>query len=260
MTSAEGSSPAPQTTEARVQAPTCAASTDYNNDALNCGVCGNVCTSGLCYAGVCADDRAGHIFVVGNSYRKSNGAWDRVLGNALFLRETSTVNVLVYRGSAAADYNTGVTGAISRAATLMHRSFTSTVITSSSAVQTSLTGKDVLVIEPQPQLNDASLAALASEWYQPIDDFTRAGGIVIVLDAASTLNSGTQQVVSSLMPMTRAPSVGTIASVTAAGDQAMGRVTLTFALAESVGYNATSFVDGAVTDSGATLVAHRSVQ
>ena len=239
---------------------TCTTTTDYSNDPLNCGVCGNVCASGLCYSGVCADDRAGHIFVIGNSYRKSNPSWDRMLGNALFLKENAKVNVLVYRGTATTDYNSGTANAIARAATMLHRSYTRTVITSSSAVQTSLPTMDVLVIEAQPQLDNVSLASLANEWSLPIDDFTRRGGIVVVLDAPSTKNAGTQQVLGSLMPLTRSASVGTIASVTNAGDQATGRVPLTFALAESVGYAASSFIDGAASDSGAVLVSHRVVE
>src|SRR5256885_16534001 len=76
-------------------APVCAATVDYSSDALNCGTCGNACASGLCYWGTCADDRAGHMFVVGNSYLKSNPSWDRVLGNAMFLKESPKGNVLV---------------------------------------------------------------------------------------------------------------------------------------------------------------------
>jgi hypothetical protein len=239
---------------------TCTATTDYNNDALNCGTCGNACASGLCYSGVCADSRAGHMFVIGNSFRKSNPSWDRMLANALFLREkTTALNVLVYRGTNGNDFNTGELNAISRGATLMHRTFTKTVITNSAAVQTSLPTADVLVIEAQPQLSDAALAGLADEWSLPIDDFTRNGGTVIVLDAPSTANHGTAQVLGALMPL-RQVAVGTIASVSAYADDATARVPLTFALAESVGYAPSTFVDGAMTDSGAVVVSHRTVQ
>lgn len=259
-TTTEAAEPTSTAVEAVTAAPTCAPTTAYDSDPLNCGVCGNVCASGLCYSGVCADDRAGHIFAIGNSYRKSNPSWDRILGNALFLKENAKVNVLLYRGTAAVDYNSGAANALARAATMMHRAYTRTVITNSAAVQVSLQTMDVLVIEPQPQLDNVTLASLADEWRQPIDDFTRRGGIVIVLDAPSAKNSGTQQVLGSLMPLTRGPAVGTIASVTNAGDQATGRVPLTFALAESVGYAPSAFVDGAASDTGAVLVAHRVVE
>ena len=118
------------TTDSSAAVTTCATTTDYNADPLNCGTCGNVCASGLCYAGVCADNRAGHIFVVGNSYRKSNPSWDRVFGNALFLKESAKVNIVVYRGTAGADYNNGVANAIVRAAALMHRTYVRMILTS----------------------------------------------------------------------------------------------------------------------------------
>src|SRR5687768_11758853 len=51
---------------------------DPDSNPNNCGGCGNVCASGLCYAGVCADDRAGNIFVIGHAYNTSNPALDRL--------------------------------------------------------------------------------------------------------------------------------------------------------------------------------------
>jgi len=257
---AQSDPPTSEATTVEAVTATCAATVDYNADPLNCGVCGNVCASGLCYWGVCADDRAGHIFVIGNSYRKSNPSWDRVLGNAVFLRESAKVNVVVYRGTTAADINTGTSNAISRAASILHRVVVKTGITNSAAVQTSLPTADVFVVEGQPQLDDTALGALADEWSLPLDDFTRGGGVVIVLDAPSAKNHGTQQVLGQLMSMTRAADVGTLGSVSAATDQAVGRVPLTFALADSVGYTSPSgFVDAATTDSGAAVVVHRSV-
>jgi hypothetical protein len=201
------------------------------------------------------------MFVVGNSYLKSNPSWDRVLGNAMFLKESTKVNVLVYRGTAAAALNTGAQAALGRAATMLHRTIVKTTITSSAAVQTSLPAMDVLVIEAQPQLDDFGLGSLANEWSMVLDDFTRGGGIVIVMDAPSAKNHGTAQVLGQLMPMHETTSLGTLGTVAAANDQAVGRVPLMFALADSVGYAAPSgFIDAAVSDTGAVLVAHRSVE
>src|SRR5688500_8596620 len=77
-------------------APLTCEAVDTSSDPKHCGACGNVCASGLCYAGVCADDRAGHVFVIGHSYRDSSPALDRILANAALQSEKATVKVLVY--------------------------------------------------------------------------------------------------------------------------------------------------------------------
>src|SRR5687768_5329252 len=65
--------------------PTCSSTVDLTSDAANCGTCGNVCGSGLCYSGVCADATAGHVFAIGHGYATSNSALDKILGNAVFM-------------------------------------------------------------------------------------------------------------------------------------------------------------------------------
>jgi hypothetical protein len=209
---------------------------------------------------VCADDRAGHLFVIGNGFRRSNPSFDRILGNSMFLKEGIRLNVVIYRGTNPVDLAVAEMAAINRGARLMRRAFNKTILTTSSAVQPGLATADVLVIEAQPQLDDFAIESLADEWNMAIDDFTRRGGIVIVLDAPSTVNHGTARVLGNLMSLSRAEATGTLASVTAAGDQAVGRVPLTFALGDSVGYRSTSYVDAATTDTGAVIVAHRTVQ
>lgn len=230
---------------------------DLDSDPVNCGVCANACSSGLCYAGVCADDRAGHAFVIANSFRVAVPAFDRALGNAIFLRE-GVPNVLIYRGAASLEIHTATANALTRAAKILKpRTMYRTVVRNSAAVQPLLATSHVLVIEPQPQADDATLAALADEWSLPLDDFVRRGGIVIVLDAPSA-NAGTPRVLGSLMAMTRRSStVGAVVHVAAHGDQASGRVPLMFAAGESVGYAPSGQVDVAVGDSGDVVIAHR---
>ncbi len=254
-------SPTETSTDDAVEvAPLTCEQADTSTDPLNCGVCGNVCASGLCYAGVCPDDRAGHIFAIGNSYRLSNPALDRVLGNALFLKEGKKLNAVIFRGTAPSDIVAGTSKAIVRTSLVMKRQVKMIVVANSAALQIALPTADVLVIEAQPQLADETLGSLANEWNLPIDDFTRRGGVVIVLDGPSTTNHGTVQVLGNLMPLVTGVAPGTIASINAVNDQAVGRVPLTFALASSVGYGPSGYIDAAISETGAIIVAHRTVQ
>jgi hypothetical protein len=237
---------------------TCTAATDLDADPLNCGVCGNVCASGLCYWGVCADDRAGHIFAIGASYRTSNPALDRVLGNAVFARE-GVPKVLFYRGGAPADIHTGTAAALTRVGQVMRRSSYRTVVTNSVAVQVYLPQNDVFIVEAQPAADDAWLTALADEWSLPIDDFLRRGGIVVVTDAPSATNTGTVRVLGVEMPMSRTTvAPGAIAYVGAPGDLGATRVPLTFAVPDAVGYAPTGHTDVVTSESGDVVVAHRA--
>jgi hypothetical protein len=236
---------------------TCDGSVDFDNDPLNCGTCGNVCASAFCFAGVCADDRAGHMFVIGNSYRQPNWSLDRMLGNAIFLRE-GVPNVAIYRGNASLEMHTVVSNALTRAAKILKpRTMYRYVARTSPALQVLMPTMQVIVIEPQPQEVDATLQALANEWSLVFDDFVRRGGIVIALDAPSATNAGTAQVLGALMPMTRTHAPGAQVYVTAHGDQVTGRVPLMFAPGEAVGYAPSGFTDAVTDDTGTVMVAHR---
>jgi len=234
--------------------------TDLSADPYNCGACGSVCASGLCTAGVCADDRAGHVFAIGSSFRTSTPAFDRILGNAAFLHE-GRPNVLVYRDpNTPADVHTGTQAALSRAASTMKRSMVKTVVKGSTGIQPLLPAQDVLIIEAMPNASDQYLTFLADELSLPIDDFTRRGGIVIVLDGPSENNGGTARVLGNVMPVakrTNAP--GGIGYVSAASDISTGRVPLTLALKDSVGFAASDFSDAVTSDSGDVVVIHRAV-
>jgi hypothetical protein len=244
--------------------PVVACNADLDTDPLNCGACGTVCGSGLCYAGACADDRAGHLFVIGHAYRTSNPALDRVLGNAVFLTEKRPVQIVTWFGptnaQTPADLVTGTNAAIARAGSVLKNTFAKTRAKYSSMVQTMLPTADVFLIYAQPQATDEYLQALADEWRQPLDDFTRRGGIVIVLDARGT-NSGSVQLVSGLLSLTGRTALGTngIAYLAAHDDALAARIPLTFAAPDAIGYAPTGATDVATTEAGEVVVAHRAI-
>jgi hypothetical protein len=237
---------------------TCAAK-DLDADPNNCGACGNVCASGLCYAGTCADDRAGHVFAIGHSYQTANPALYRLLGNALASAANKNINVAVYVGGASRDQRSAVSNAVSHGAALVGYRAAKTIATNPVAVQGLLPTSDVLVIGPQPQATDSELDSIAAQWQFPVDDFLRRGGVVIVLDAPSAQNAGTARVLSHHLPLTRATvTPGATATVSSPASAAVGAVPMVFAIGESVGYAPSGFEDSVTSESGHTVVVHRA--
>jgi hypothetical protein len=234
---------------------------DANSDANNCGACGSVCASGICSWGVCADDRPGHVFVIGHGYeKKTNPAIDRLLANALSTSHQQLVNTLIYRGTNTTALAFGTQDAIVRGARQMGRSIRfPTMTASSTAAAAMLPSFDVLVIAAQPQMTDAQLAVVASDLALAIDDHVRRGGVVIALDAPSTKNSGTASVLGSLLQVRRTTTTpGAVAAVSEFHDTAVGSLPMSFAISTSVGYAPTEYTNAVTTESGDVLVAHRA--
>lgn len=233
---------------------------DKTSDPKHCGTCGNVCGSGICSASVCMDASAGHVFVIGNGYATSNGALDKALGNAVFLNERKPVRVLAYAGTAPAALITGTNAAINRYATARGRTWAKTAITSSADVAIHIDNTDVFLVYAQPQLSSQYLDALGDEWSLRLDNFTRRGGIIIVLDTPST-NVGTPEVLvrSGLLQLTGRTSTGAVSYIGAAEDVGAARVPLMFASAGSVGWTPSSWTNVASSDTGQAVIIHRAI-
>ena len=240
-----------------LEGETCTAELEV--DPNNCGACGNVCASGLCYSGVCADDRAGNIFVIGHTYKTANQALYRVLGNALATAPNKNINVTVYVGGASSLQRSAVSNAVSYGAGYMGYRATKTLATNPVAVQGLLPTSDVLVIGPQAQASNAELDSINAQWQFPIDDFLRRGGVVVVLDGPSANNSTTARVIAHHLPLTRATvAPGATATVSTPTSAAVGGVPMLFALGESVGYAPSGYEDSVTSESGHAVVVHRA--
>jgi hypothetical protein len=205
-----------------------------DTDPENCGHCGRVCASGICSAGTCAGDIAGHVIVIGHDYVASDPAMDRVIGNAVRLGSqsaSSAVRIGVWRGDSTLD------GGVAAAA----RGLQQTGGNASSAFiatvdHASLNELDAVVIEPQT--GDGASAELAGTTAaSALAEFLMAGHSVVILETTAgvsyryVLGAG----LGTLPPPVDASSMSV--TVVAPGDSvATGVVTPYLAKPGSVGY------------------------
>jgi hypothetical protein len=188
---------------------TCGGSTclDLNLDANNCGACGNVCASGVCYAGECIAPMAGSAVVIGHSFKSRSVPLELALGNAVFGRVKQKVNVLVYAGSASADAIAGTNAAIAAYAKATRRSWGKAVTTAVQLHQ-KLQTADVLLIYAQAGATDASLTSLGTQWRIRLDDFLRRGGTIIVLEGGEAQGAAGQAYTSMILEAAQLVTLG----------------------------------------------------
>jgi hypothetical protein len=167
-----------------------------DNDADNCGSCGNRCGSGICTAGVCESQGAGHLVLIGHDYGVNRTGFNNLVGNAVLLTNASAAAVLVYEGGATAASISGTDQAINQVSAARNRPWTRATA-SSSDLPTRLGAYDTLVIYAQRGLSDAALIQLGHDWAMALDDFLNSGGTVVVLDGVSPNNAGTYQILTS---------------------------------------------------------------
>ena len=149
-------------------APICAAPskicggtcTDVTSDPQDCGTCGHVCASGICTAGACVGELAGHIVAIGHDYQQHNVAMARVLGNAAALASSTDLGIAHVTGTATLASRTGTTASLASSLTAIGRISHAVALP---AVGAPLTGIDVLVIDAQT--GDGAVAeALGVQW------------------------------------------------------------------------------------------------
>jgi hypothetical protein len=166
---------------------------DEQRDPDHCGACTKRCTSGICELGSCADAIAGQAVVIGHDFTSANTAMQRLIGNAVFLGLGAPVRVLVYTGNADPASSMGVERAIDVVKTETGRDW-QRVEAIEALVPLQLSAADVLLVHAQVEASNSTLRKLGEQWGNALAQFVSIGGVVIVVEAPSALNSGTFQV------------------------------------------------------------------
>jgi hypothetical protein len=162
----------------------------YQSDPDNCGRCGLECPSDICQAGECVGARYGHIALFCmdlNSATTDTGSAD-VLANAALIPNTNPVRVLAYtRGTTPAAVSK-VNALLNAKAAERGRKVTITEAKTDSAVTNNLSilSYEVLLVHDLDVAESGDPAATATDWESSstITSFTKAGGVVIVLDGS----------------------------------------------------------------------------
>jgi len=183
--------PPPSTVESDAGAPdeAGACQADVMVDPNNCGVCGNVCPTGLCNGGVCHGAKPGHIVVVGHDYvgAAPGLAISRVIANAMFLVHRNPVRVVAFEPWANPMSVASVRSTLDHAAALSGRTYSKTIANNAAELRAHLQIEnfDVALVFDQAYAPEGALEALGAETKTSLDSFSRVGGVVVVLDGGS---------------------------------------------------------------------------
>ncbi len=162
---------------------------DTQTSPTHCGRCFNVCPSLRCIDGKCAGATPGHVAVycMNYSWVQQRTAHTRLLGNAFFLLPPNLeVRILAFTRFAPAIERAQVNRVIGWEALRFGRSYTLDAANDAEQVTSTLNIKnyDVFLMYEQPDAPSGALATLGTDWKDLLEEFTIAGGVVIVLDGA----------------------------------------------------------------------------
>ena len=228
---------------------------DLSDDPNNCGHCGRVCASGVCTAGACVGDVAGHIVGIGHDYAQADPAMQRVLANAIAV-VASSPRIGWWRGNASA---AAASGAVTSAHAGLHqlgRSWTDVTL-SGDLDDAMLAQLDTVVIEAQTGDSTAARAT-GAKWAGALGNFLAAGHAVVVLEGDAGTSYDLAAGAGLFDVGAPADATGTLATVSAASDGiALGVASPYLAKPSSVSVTGAS---GAVvvTSSGDAIVFHQT--
>ena len=162
---------------------------DVTSDPFNCGQCGAVCPSQICFASQCVGASAGGIAFIGHDYQTTvpGTAQARVLSNAVFTAQSNPLNVLSYERYAAATAVSHSKAILTSVAAQLGRTLAITSTTNDADVPNTLTTASygVLLVHDQPSAPAGTMAALGASWMQTVTTFALQGGVVVVLDGGT---------------------------------------------------------------------------
>lgn len=236
----------------------CGLCTVVDTDPDNCGRCGSRC-GGLCVQGVCQAQGAGHVVVIGHDYTSGRTGMNSLVGNAVFIAPRSPVRVLAYEGAASAASIRGTNAAIDELADSTGRRWSRTPA-SAASMTTLLPLHDVVLIYAQGDAADNALGDLGRQWAEALKEFVDAGKTVVLLDGASSSNTGTFRVLEAaelFKARSRTDATGELLIVTSPGDAVANQVPRRYRGEEStVGFDTTGQNVVVTTAAGAPVVIH----
>jgi hypothetical protein len=208
-----------------------------------------------------SEDWSGHVIIVGHTFMTPSAPLETALANAVLLKRKARTSVLVWTGSAPVASMKSIDGAITKAVRSRGGKWTKTVAASSASIQLQLPEADVLLVYPQVGATDESLAHLGDEWRLPLDDFSRRGGVIVVVEGGEA-NGGTAQVLEASGLITlgaRQVIGGDTISVAIASEVAVGLPASFVAPEGAVGFAPSGWLDVLTTDEGIAAVVHRVI-
>ena len=169
---------------------------DLSSDDNHCGSCTTHCSTGICQSGECFGSALGHQILFGMDLAKVPGnevEERKLLGNAVFLGASNTSGHWRAVGfdpfgspSVTAVDSMLATQAIAHGATdykLAHATDTATLLSA-----LSIKKSNVVVIYDQPKAKGGDMLELGGVLAAPLDAFSRAGGVVVVLSGGQGSN------------------------------------------------------------------------
>ncbi len=162
---------------------------DLDTDPRNCGICGNVCPSGVCVDGICQGATPGHVVYICMNYEEvfQVSAQTTLLGNAVFLSRNDPVRVLAYSDHALRRVMNTTDRAIRWAGEQLNRQVEITRVTDVDTIETDLvlSSYDVFLVYDQQQASPGQLAAAGSQLAVTLEAFTVGGGVAVLLSGAT---------------------------------------------------------------------------